>query len=128
MTNAAALSLAPGAAQSITRLIEADAEVLSAQLQDLRSRLFPPSSQKELRRFGSGEAAKLIGCSDGYLRQLSLAGEGPQPEKGVAGRRLYTLSQVHQIRQMLARTKPTYLQARTGSAKIQASASTNFKR
>jgi chromosome partitioning protein len=127
MTNAAALSLAPGAAQSITRLIEADAEVLSAQLQDLRSRLFPPTSQKQLRKFGSGEAAKLIGCSDGYLRQLSLAGEGPEPEKGVAGRRLYTLDQVHEIRQLLARTKSTYLPSRSATERLQVIAVTNFK-
>src|SRR3954468_12653891 len=127
MTNAAALSLAPGAAQSITRLIEADAEVLSAQLQDLRSRLFPPTSQKQLRKFGSGEAAKLIGCSDGYLRQLSLAGEGPEPEKGVAGRRLYTLDQVHEIRQLLARTKSTYLPSRSANERLQVIAVTNFK-
>jgi len=127
MTNAAALSLTPGAAQSITRLIEADAEVLSAQLQDLRSRLFPPTSQKQLRKFGSGEAAKLIGCSDGYLRQLSLAGEGPEPEKGVAGRRLYTLDQVHEIRQLLARTKSTYLPSRSANERLQVIAVTNFK-
>src|SRR3954453_9265912 len=125
MTTVAALSTDSEPAGSITKLIEADAGLLSAQLQDLRSRLFPPSSQKELRRFGSGEAAKLIGCSDGYLRQLSLAGEGPQPEKGVAGRRLYTLSQVHQIRQMLARTKRTYLPARSGSERLQVIAITN---
>jgi chromosome partitioning protein len=127
MTNAAVLSLAPGAAQSLTRLIEADAEVLSAQLQDLRSRLFPPTSQKQLRKFGSGEAAKLIGCSDGYLRQLSLAGEGPEPEKGVAGRRLYTLDQVHEIRQLLARTKSTYLPSRSANERLQVIAVTNFK-
>src|SRR3954468_16033393 len=127
MTNAAALSLAPGAAQSITKLIETDAEVLSAQLQDLRSRLFPPTSQKQLPKFGSGEAAKLIGCSDGYLRQLSLAGEGPEPEKGVAGRRLYTLDQVHEIRQLLARTKSTYLPSRSANERLQVIAVTNFK-
>lgn len=127
MTNAAALSLTVGATDSITKLIEADAEVLSAQLQDLRSRLFPPTSQKQLRKFGSGEAAKLIGCSDGYLRQLSLAGEGPEPEKGVAGRRLYTLDQVHEIRQLLARTKPAYSPARSASERLQVIAVSNFK-
>src|SRR3954462_8507867 len=119
MTNAAALSLAPGAAQSITRLIEADAEVLSAQLQDLRSRLFPPTSQKQLRKFGSGEAAKLLGCSDGYLRQLSLAGAGPEPEKGPAGRRLYPLDQVHESRQPPARTKSTHIPSRRANERLQ---------
>lgn len=127
MPIAATAEQPPNGVQSITKLIEADAEVLSAQLQDLRSRIFPPTAQKQLRKFGSGEAAKLIGCSDGYLRQLSLAGEGPEPEKGVAGRRLYTLDQVHEIRQLLARTKPTYSPARTDGERLQVVAVTNFK-
>lgn len=113
--------------RSLTRLIETDAQVLSAQLQELRTRLFPPRSQKELRRFGSGEAAKLIGCSDGYLRQLSLAGEGPAPEKGVAGRRLYTLDQIHELRRLLARTKPSYSPERRDGERLQVIAVTNFK-
>ncbi len=117
----------PEPLSSITKLIEADADVLSAQLQDLRARLFPPSAQKQLRKFGSGEAAKLIGCSDGYLRQLSLAGEGPEPEKGVAGRRLYTLDQIHAIRHLLARTKPSYLPIRGEGERLQVVAVTNFK-
>ena len=62
---------------SADRAIAADAEMLSAQLQAMRNRLFPPTAQKTLRKFTSGEAARLIGVSDGYLRQLSLAGEGP---------------------------------------------------
>ena len=52
--------------------IAEDARVLSAQLSVMRDRLFPPISQKRLRPFSSGEAAKLIGVSDGYLRQLSI--------------------------------------------------------
>ncbi|MFS1808953.1 hypothetical protein ACL6UX_28515, partial [Bacillus anthracis] len=47
--------------RSLTRLIEADAETLSAQLQQLRTRAFPPTAQKELRKFMPGEAAKLRG-------------------------------------------------------------------
>lgn len=73
--------------RSLTRLVEADAELLGAQLQQLRTRAFPPAAEKELRKFTSGEAAKLIGVSDGYLRHLSLAGEGPDPAKTPAGRR-----------------------------------------
>ena len=83
-------------ARSLTRLIDGDASVLSAQLRELRQRAFPPDSAKELRRFTSGEAARLIGVSDGYLRSLSLAGEGPEPEKTNSGRRLYTLEQVNE--------------------------------
>ncbi len=68
----------------------------------MRERLFPPTAQKVLRGFTSGEAARMIGVSDGYLRQLSLAGEGPQPSTGVAGRRFYSLADIHALRQHLA--------------------------
>lgn len=82
--------------------IAEDAQALSAQLQAMRERLFPPTSQKTLRSFTSGEAARLIGVSDGYLRQLSLAGEGPQPDVGAGGRRFYSLSDIDALRHFLA--------------------------
>jgi chromosome partitioning protein len=82
--------------------IAADARALSAQLQAMRERLFPPASQKTLRSFTSGEAARLVGVSDGYLRQLSLAGEGPQPAIGSGGRRFYSLADIDALRSFLA--------------------------
>jgi chromosome partitioning protein len=82
--------------------IAADARALSAQLQAMRERLFPPASQKTLRSFTSGEAARLVGVSDGYLRQLSLAGEGPQPAVGPGGRRYYSLADIDALRAFLA--------------------------
>jgi chromosome partitioning protein len=83
------------------RQIAADAELLSAQLSALRGRLFPPAAQKSLRPFTSGEAAKLIGVSDGYLRQLSFRAKAP-PEVGIGGRRSYTLADVNALRRHLA--------------------------
>ncbi|MDR6635281.1 chromosome partitioning protein [Phyllobacterium sp. 1468] len=115
------------------RAIAADAEMLSAQLQAMRNRLFPPTAQKTLRKFTSGEAAKLIGVSDGYLRQLSIAGEGPQPETGSGGRRLYTLAEINALRRHLAEAggakAKTYLPHRDPSANehMQVIAVTNFK-
>src|SRR5689334_7538237 len=85
----------------ITSIIAGDGAALSTELNALRQTLFPPVSQKVLRSFSSGEAAKLIGVADGYLRQLSLAGRGPQPEIGPNGRRSYTLSQINELRQSL---------------------------
>jgi chromosome partitioning protein len=82
--------------------IALDARALSEQLKGMRERLFPPAAQKTLRGFTSGEAAKLIGVSDGYLRQLSLAGEGPQPDTGVGGRRFYSLADINAVRRYLA--------------------------
>ncbi len=113
--------------RSLTRLIEADADLLSAQLQELRTRAFPPTAEKVLRRFTSGEAAKLIGVSDGYLRHLALSGEMPEPEKTTAGKRLYSLEQVHETRRHLAKTKATYLPSRRGDDHLQVIAATNFK-
>ncbi|ATN37428.1 plasmid partitioning protein RepA (plasmid) [Rhizobium sp. ACO-34A] len=82
--------------------IAEDAQALSLQLQAMRDRLFAPTSQKTLRSFSSGEAARLVGVSDGYLRQLSLAGEGPQPEVSAGGRRSYSLSDIDALRHYLA--------------------------
>jgi chromosome partitioning protein len=103
------------------------AALLTSHLHALQERLFAPSSIKELRSFTSAEAARLIGVTDGYLRQISLAGEGPVLERSPGGRRLYTLAQVHELRRLLARTKPSYLPTRSGSEHLQIIAVTNFK-
>ncbi len=116
--------------------IAEDAKLLSSQLSAMRTRLFPPTASKSLRSFTSGEAAKLIGVSDGYLRQLSISGEGPQPEIGAGGRRSYTLADIAALRQHLAgQHEPgsakarTYLKWRDEAAgeHLQVIAVTNFK-
>ena len=115
------------------RAIAHDAEMLSAQLQAMRDRLFSPSSRKVLRKFSSGEAARMIGVSDGYLRQLSIAGEGPQPETGAGGRRYYALDDINALRRHLAEQNPSkgrhYLPHRDAgrSEHLQVIAVTNFK-
>ncbi len=111
--------------------IERHANQLSRQLKLLRDKLFPPLSQKTLRTFTSGEAAQMIGVSDGYLRQLSLDGKGPSPEVSANGRRSYTLAQLNELRQHMAKVKPkdalTYLPWRRPGEKLQTVAVTNFK-
>src|SRR5271156_4213348 len=87
------------------QMIEHDARLLSSQLHALRQRLFPPAAQKSLRTFSSGEAAAWIGISDAYLRQVSLAGDAPEPPKTASGRRVYTLEQIHELRRLLSRGK-----------------------
>jgi chromosome partitioning protein len=89
--------------------------------------LFPPESKKHLRKFSSGEAARLIGVTDSYLRHLSANGEGPEPEKTAAGRRAYTLDQIHALRQHLAKTKASYAVTREKGDHLQVIAVTNFK-
>lgn len=110
-------------------IIAHDGKTLSAQLRALRESLFPPSSAKTLRKFSSGEAAKLIGVTDGYLRQLSLAGEGPTPELGAGGRRSYSLEQVNELRALLDSARPdrAFVRHRRPGEHLQVLAVTNFK-
>lgn len=111
--------------------ISGHAKLLSSQLQSLRERLFPPEASKVLRKFTSGEAARLIKVSDGYLRQLSLDGVGPVPETAQSGRRLYTLAQINDLRRMIACAKTkdphVYLPARRPGEALQTLACVNFK-
>jgi chromosome partitioning protein len=116
----------------IDNLIAGDAQLLSKQLQRLREKIFPPESKKNLRRFSSGETAKLIGVSDSYLRQLSLNKQGPLPETTHSGRRQYTLEQVNALRRHIASSNPPdkqrqFLPHRADNDHLQVIAVTNFK-
>lgn len=124
----AQLSSGPDADETIG----AHAELLSGQLQALSEAMFPPTSRKTLRRFTSGEVSKLVRISDSMLRKMSLAGEGPIPETGSNGRRLYTLSQINEIRRHLAsgtrgRDALDFVPARRPNEHLQVLAVTNFK-
>jgi chromosome partitioning protein len=117
---------------TLAALIAADAELLSKQLHRQREKVFAPEAKKSLRRFSSGDASKLIGVSESYLRQLSLANEGPSPAIGVGGRRQYTLEQVNELRRHIASTSQAgkskhRLPVRTGQEHLQVLAITNFK-
>lgn len=116
------------AATNADDAIRADAQILSRELYNLRARLFPPSSSKQLRHFTSGEAATLIGVSDAYLRQLSIAGEGPLPCHVPGGRRSYALEQINDLRSYLsANNRREYRPTRHTSEHLQVIAVTNFK-
>ncbi|MBB3808069.1 plasmid partitioning protein RepA [Pseudochelatococcus contaminans] len=108
------------------------AELLSSQLQAMSDALFPPTSRKTLRRFTSGETARLIGVSDSTLRKLSLADEGPMPHVSANGRRLYSLGQVNELRRLLAESLRGHdpralLPHRRDNDHLQVLAVTNFK-
>lgn len=115
--------------QWVDDIIAADGRNLSGQLRALRESLFPPQAQKSLRRFTSGEAARLIGVTDGYLRQLSLAGEGPLPDIASSGRRSYSLNQINQLRVMMDASRPGrgFVRHRRGLEPVQVLAVVNFK-
>jgi len=115
---------------AIHELIAGDADQLSAKLQAHRRKLFPPASQKTLRSFSSGEAAKLIGINDGYLRQLSLDGKGPRPETSPTGRRSYSCEDIQGLRAFLdegGKAGRRYLPHRTAGERLQVISVANFK-
>jgi chromosome partitioning protein len=117
-------------AQAIHTLIAAHARGLSARLQAHRLQLFPPSAHKTLRKFSSGEAAKLIGVNDGYLRRLSLEGKGPQPETTANGRRSYSIEDIQALRAYLdesGKAERRYLPHRREGEHLQVIAVVNFK-
>ncbi len=115
---------------SLARITD-HASVLSAQLRALSAKLFPPTAAKSLRSLSSGEVARIVGVSDGYLRQLSLDGLGPQPQVGNGGRRSYTPAQVIALRHFLAASRPrealSFLPRRRAGDRLQVLAVANFK-
>ncbi|WP_245191036.1 plasmid partitioning protein RepA [Jannaschia formosa] len=116
--------------ERIDLLVGRHATQLSAQLQQHRERLFPPSSQKTLRKFTSGEVADLLGIKDAYLRKLHLDGRGPDPEVRAGGRRYYSASEIRALREMLeegAKTPGTYLPGRRAGDHCQVICVINFK-
>ncbi|MGY3593096.1 chromosome partitioning protein [Bradyrhizobium sp. USDA 4341] len=115
--------------QPFDDLILADAQLLSAQLHAVRERIFPPDAAKVLRKFTPGEAVKLLGITDSYLRQLSRAKGDPELEVGPTGKRLYTLDQIHEMRRLLSSTANGKVRpsTRSGQEHLQVVAVTNFK-
>jgi chromosome partitioning protein len=114
----------------ITELITDQAEALSQRLQAHRLKLFPPSAEKPLRRFGLAEAAKYLGVSAGYLKNLSLERKGPSPLLTASGRRSYTAAQIGELRAYFdehGRADRRYLPHRRGNEHQQIIAVVNFK-
>jgi chromosome partitioning protein len=123
-------AIQPPPLSEIHEVIAGDAQQLSAKLLAHRKKLFPPEARKTLRRFSSGEAAKLIGINDGYLRQLSLDGKGPQPETSPTGRRSYSFEDIQALRVFLdegGKAGRRYLPRRGENEHLQVISVANFK-
>lgn len=112
---------------AIHTLIAGHAQDLSERLHAHRMKLFPPAAAKTLRKFTSGEVARLIGVNDGYLRHLSLDGKGPSPEVTSAGRRLYSIEDVRALRAFLDGGSGKYMPTRRPGEPLQVIAVANFK-
>jgi len=74
------------------------ARLLGSKLEDLSAKFYPPTAQKTLRRFAAGEVAKLLGITEVRLRQLPFDRLTPDLEIGSAGRRYFTLAEIHTLR------------------------------
>lgn len=116
---------------STSAYITQRAEALSMQLRAVGEETFPPAAQKFLRSFSSGEVAKIVEVSDGHLRQLSIDGLGPAPDLTTGGRRSYTLEQINELRQYLAKARPKeatkFWPRRRPGEKLQIITVANFK-
>lgn len=111
--------------------ISRQSQLLSAQLQSIRERLYEPEEAKTLKTFTSREVATLLGIAESTLRQMSLDGQSAIPDRQDNGRRIYTLSQVNQIREHLAHKRPgealEFFPRRREGEKLQVIAVANFK-
>ena len=116
--------------EDLNGVIRQHAEWLATQLHAQRESLFPPDASKEMRKFTSGEAASLLGVNDSYLRKLNLDGKGPSPELTPGNRRLYSVSDIRELRHLLEKTarKPgDYVPGRRGDDHLQIIGVMNFK-
>ncbi|MGG7566814.1 plasmid partitioning protein RepA [Rhodovulum sp. DZ06] len=114
----------------IDELVAEHARALSERLALHREQLFPPDAQKQMRRFTSGEVARLLGVTDAYLRKLHLGGEGPEPETGAGGRRSYSTEDIAALRRLLearAKTPGQYIPGRRAGDHLQVVTVINFK-
>ena len=93
-----AIALRTDSEASIAKITR-HSHLLAAQLQALRTQLYPPEAQKSLKSFTSREAATMVGIAKSTLRQMSLDGESVVPELHGKDnrRRAYTLRQINEI-------------------------------
>ncbi|PZR90887.1 MAG: plasmid partitioning protein RepA [Stutzerimonas stutzeri] len=111
-------------------LLSDGAKRLANTLKKQRMAHYEPGIEKTLRKFTSGEVAKIIGVADSYLRQLSLEGKGPQPETLPNNRRMYSLDDINALRAYLdttGRASRRYLKHRRGDEHLQVISCINFK-
>ncbi len=107
------------------------ASLLSQQLQELRTRMYPPKSEKSLRPFLTNEVSKLTSIPDSTLKLMSSEGRGPLPGRLENNHRVYSLSQINELREFFAGQKPSealrFSPRRRPGEHLQVIAIANFK-
>lgn len=89
--------------QSISDRIQSQAVRLSQYLNAHMHSTFSPEKKKPLRKFSVAEAVEFIKTSPSNLRKLHTDGKIPDVEIDSRGRRLYSIQEINQIRDHLAR-------------------------
>lgn len=117
------------ATDELRTLIQQHSTALASQLQAHHTTIFQPNSEKGIRTFSPAETAKLIGITEGYLRQI--AAELPDVSNvSGGGRRSYSVEAIHKIRKYLdtgTRGNRRYLPWRSESEQLQVITVMNFK-
>lgn len=88
--------------------IDAYTAKLSAELRDMREAVYPPEARKTFAKtFSTMDLARLLAVPESTLRQLTIEGKGPMPERAENNRRTYTVEQVKELRSFLASLRLT---------------------
>lgn len=112
--------------------IEAYTTLLSEELRGMREAMYPPLARKTFgRTFSTLDLVRLLNVPESTLRNLTIEGRGPQPERAENNRRVYTINQVGELRRYLAGLRPDdashLLPTRQDNEKLQVIATANFK-
>lgn len=112
--------------------IEGYTSKLSVELRDMREAFYPPQARKSFTRtFSTLDLVRLLNVPESTLRQLTIEGKGPQPERAENNRRTYTIEQVKELRSFLADLRPEEAQDllpyRRPGERLQVLATSNFK-
>lgn len=120
-----------GAKEDAGGKIMRHATLLSGQLQQLRTRMYPPKAEKSLRHFMTNEVSRLTSIPDSTLKLMSSEGRGPVPSRLENNHRVYTLPQINELRELFAKQKPAdalrFLPRRRPGEHLQVLAIANFK-
>lgn len=112
--------------------IEVYTSKLSSELREMREAFYPPTARKTFSRtFSTLDLVRLLNVPESTLRQLTIEGKGPQPERADNNRRTYSVEQVQELRKFLAALRPDeaghLLPTRKEGEKLQIIATSNFK-
>ncbi|AMM87249.1 plasmid partitioning protein RepA (plasmid) [Martelella sp. AD-3] len=112
--------------------IEDYTDRLSAELQAMRHRIYPPEARKQFTRtFSTLDLVKLLNVPESTLRAMTIDGKGPQPSRADNNRRIYQVGQLLELRQFLADRRPDdalrLWPRRRDGEKLQVVATANFK-